>query len=74
MYSTVSIGSPYKESPTEFSQAAPSNNLSTYFTVELLPTVAPPILSSLEPSKFPPNIHKISLGPEKPPHTLFSRF
>ena len=33
-----------------------------------------PIFSSLEPSKSPPKIYKISIGPENPPQTLFFRF
>ena len=74
MYLTVSIGPSHMESPTGFSQAPPTLNTLTafpYISLKKLLLVLPPNFSSLEPSKPPPKIHKILIGPESPPLTIF---
>ena len=49
----------------------PSNNVSSHFTIETLLSVASPFFLHYNPPKLPQTIHKISIDPDKVPHTLF---
>ena len=70
MYSTVSIGPSYMTNLTGFSQALPlSKTAFPIFHCRTSFFCFFPIFSSNPPSHLQ-KIHKISIGPEKPPRTL----
>ena len=75
MYSACSIGpSHIEDHPTGFSQTSPSGSISPCFTTEPLPSVASPYFFHCSPPSPLQRLYRISIGPDKPPHTLFFCF
>ena len=75
MYSACSIGpSHIEDHPTGFSQTSPSGSISPCFTTEPVPSVASPYFFHCSPPSLLQRLYRISIGPDKPPHTLFFCF
>ena len=72
MYSTVSIGLPHMESPTGFSQAPLKQGfLTSHYRTSSFCCLPIFFITTVQ---APYKLHKISVGPNKVPHTLFFCF
>ena len=67
IYLSVSIGPSHVKGCTEFSKDPLGNNVSPHFTIESHSSVASPFFHYNPLSLFQ-TLHKISIGPDEPPH------